>query len=128
EMNFGKWEGKTYEELKHVPAYRAWLSHMFVSGPEEGEDFPTFSKRIEAALVEVKSKILEDSMTDIAVVTHGGVNRCLLMMLMDANKSFVAGKTDYECGYRLCWNEQQFTRRDVCTLLQEVPIKERQHG
>src|SRR5699024_5631004 len=48
EMNFGKWEKKTYEELKNIPAYREWLDHMFVSGPDDGEDFPTFSKRVEA--------------------------------------------------------------------------------
>jgi hypothetical protein len=25
-MNFGKWEGKTYEDLKEVPLYQRWLS------------------------------------------------------------------------------------------------------
>lgn len=128
EVNFGKWEGKTYEELKHVPAYRAWLNHMFVSGPDEGEDFPMFSKRIEAAFAEVKSKMLKDSLTDVAVVTHGGVIRCLLMMLVDSNKSFFDWKTPYGCGYRLCWKKEQFRRGDMCTSLQEVPITERQHG
>lgn len=128
EMNFGKWEKKTYEELKNIPAYREWLDHMFVSGPDDGEDFPTFSKRVEAAFAEVKHNMLEDALTDVAVVTHGGVIRCLLTMLVNSNKTFFDWKIPYGSGYRLCWKKESFRRGDRCTSLQEVPITERQHG
>ena len=128
EMNFGKWEGKTYEELKHIPAYRDWLDHMFVSGPDEGEDFFTFSKRIKVAFEEVKNIMLANSLTDVAIVTHGGVIRCLLSMLVNSNRTFFDWKTPYGSGYWLCWTKEQFRRGDMCTLLQEVPITERRHG
>src|SRR5699024_11343337 len=46
EMNFGIFEGKTYEQLKAETSYTNWLSNPFSGCPPGGESFHAFTKRI----------------------------------------------------------------------------------
>ena len=45
ECDFGRFEGKTYEELKDDPAYIAWLESGGTLAFPEGEDQETFRSR-----------------------------------------------------------------------------------
>lgn len=47
EMNFGNWEGKTYEELKDEKRYRKWIENPIDIHPPNGEVFEEFSNRVE---------------------------------------------------------------------------------
>ncbi|SMG33928.1 histidine phosphatase family protein [Paenibacillus aquistagni] len=49
ELDFGRWEGLTYEDLQADPAYRAWLDDMTAVIPPEGESWQRFEARTEAA-------------------------------------------------------------------------------
>ncbi|WP_195575943.1 histidine phosphatase family protein [Paenibacillus sp. 1001270B_150601_E10] len=49
ELDFGRWEGLTYQDLQADPAYRAWLDDMTAVTPPDGESWQSFEARTEAA-------------------------------------------------------------------------------
>ncbi|WP_178020708.1 histidine phosphatase family protein [uncultured Paenibacillus sp.] len=46
EMNFGRWEGQTYEMLKDDERYRAWLDDPQAVTPPGGESWEAFKARV----------------------------------------------------------------------------------
>jgi alpha-ribazole phosphatase len=46
EMNFGKWQGKTFEDLKDDNLYQQWIDAPLRTCPPDGESFQQFSDRV----------------------------------------------------------------------------------
>src|SRR5690606_23681990 len=46
EMNFGRWEGQTYEMLKDDKRYRAWIDDPQAGTPPGGESWQAFQARV----------------------------------------------------------------------------------
>ncbi|ASK61851.1 hypothetical protein CFK37_06600 [Virgibacillus phasianinus] len=128
EIHFGAWEGKTYAELQHLPSYRHWIDHPFRSRPDGGESFEAFCRRIQDGFTEIRRQIIATDAKETAIVTHGGVIRYLLSILLDQNTPFFQWHIPYGGGYRLCWTKDSFRRDENCMLLQEVPTTENQRG
>lgn len=90
EMDFGAWEGLTYEELMQFPAYSQWLEDPTNMHPPEGESWQQFEKRVGDFLTEMQSRALqlaeqkEDQSVSFLVVTHGGVIRQMMASLTGA--------------------------------------------
>jgi len=82
EINFGKWEGITWEVIEHQDEdyARRWVADYPRLRAPGGESFDDFEKRV---LDEVKflSSETEAVSRSIAVVTHAGVLRTLLRAL-----------------------------------------------
>jgi alpha-ribazole phosphatase len=49
-MDFGAWEGCTYEQLKDNPAYRSWIDDPAAGTPPGGESWAAFTARLEQFL------------------------------------------------------------------------------
>ena len=82
EISFGDWEGKTYEQLKHIPAYCNWLSNWETESIPNGEDGMRFRERVMQFLQE--NILLGDNLGKrFAIVTHGGVIRHIVSALYD---------------------------------------------
>lgn len=84
EMDFGDWEGQTYEQLRLVDDYCNWLDDPQSITPPNGESWLEFKERIEN-FMETLTSLLKDeehvnSSSAILIVTHGGVIRQLLAM------------------------------------------------
>ncbi|WP_458119692.1 histidine phosphatase family protein [Paenibacillus sp. Z6-24] len=105
ELDFGRWEGLTYNDLCEQPAYRRWIDDPSSICPPDGESWQHFSQRVEqfarmilpdsgtvdhfsdrspfqdqpAAAKNVTDMPLfldrSDSVRRIMVMTHGGVIR-----------------------------------------------------
>ncbi|GAA0133430.1 hypothetical protein YSY43_02700 [Paenibacillus sp. YSY-4.3] len=79
EMNFGQWEGLTYEMLKEDPLYRAWINDPASVTPPGGEAWDDFHRRVshiyeEWVSLEKRNHHPDDNMEQrILAVTHGGV-------------------------------------------------------
>jgi len=66
EVDFGVFEMRSYEELKDVPEYQAWLTgDNEANVPPRGES----GKQMKARVLEALAEIHEDT----CIVTHGGV-------------------------------------------------------
>jgi alpha-ribazole phosphatase len=80
EISFGEWEGLTWKEIEqHDEAYaRRWMAdHPLLSAPE-GEALCDFEQRVLEEVAFLSTKAAEQ---DIAVVTHAGVLRTVLVSL-----------------------------------------------
>lgn len=85
EMNFGAWEGKTYDMLKDFAVYRAWIDDPKAVTPPEGESWHSFQGRVAEMgeeLLELSKRFVEKSDTvRLLVITHGGVISMLFALL-----------------------------------------------
>lgn len=82
EISFGDWEGKTYEQLKHIPAYCNWLSNWETESIPNGEDGQQFRERVMQFMQECV--LLENNVEkNLCIVSHGGVIRQIVSALCD---------------------------------------------
>ncbi|AZU61806.1 histidine phosphatase family protein [Neobacillus mesonae] len=128
EMNFGDWEGKTYEELKEKTLYQQWLSDPLRYSPPHGESFERFSERVDAGWTKLFNEVLSKNHQRCAVVTHGGVIRYLLTAYGPEMKDFWSWQVPHNICFEFTFTREAFRRGRRCTLLQEVPLTENGHG
>lgn len=128
EMNFGKWEGHTYEDLKDKRLYQQWLSDPFTNSPPDGESFQQFTKRVQTGWERVTQEILSHNLQRCAVMTHGGVINYLLSEFAPEQKEFWSWQVPHGHGFELIFDREALRRGQRCTLLREVPLTEKGHG
>mgnify|MGYP001289215295 FL=1 len=90
EIDFGDWEGKTYEQLKHLDHYIEWLKNPFQLTPPNGEPFSAFSKRVTHAFQTILAQTEKKRLNDVVIITHGGVIRQWLTTYAPLKKNFFA--------------------------------------
>lgn len=128
EMNFGMWEGKTYEDLQDEPMYQKWLSDPNRYCPPGGEFFWQFTKRVMKGWDRVIQYILSHNLSSCAIMTHGGVMRYLLSEFSPSAKEFWEWEVSYTLGYEFIFTKEALRRGGRCTLLQEVPLTVKGNG
>jgi alpha-ribazole phosphatase len=128
EMNFGKWEGKTYEELKDEELYRQWVDDPIKIHPPNGESFQQFSKRVQNGWNRITQVLLTKNIRCCAIISHGGVIRHLLENFAPEPKAFWSWKVPHGTGIELIFEREALRRGERCTLLQEVPLTGKEHG
>lgn len=79
EYDFGEFEGKSAAELEIMSSYLDWASGK-TTAPENGEDNTDFIKRLALGLNEVVRDMMNEEITNAAVIMHGGA----IMMLLAA--------------------------------------------
>lgn len=95
EMNFGEWEGKTYEMLKHLSQYTSWIDHPQDYTPPEGESWGQFHDRVFEIYTQLREKSRqlqsdchrEQEEPKLLIVTHGGVIS-MLSTFLNAGTTF----------------------------------------
>lgn len=71
EINFGEWEGLTWEEVKerYPEEYEEWHKNRRYAGPPGGESYQEMLERVLAAI----RGIIAENSENVAIVTHGAV-------------------------------------------------------
>ncbi|MCM3116878.1 histidine phosphatase family protein [Neobacillus sp. MER 74] len=128
EMNFGQWEGKTYEELKENVHYRNWLKAPNLHIPPKGESYQEFTQRVDSGWTKITDEVLRSNLNSCAVITHGGVIRYLLSRFAPDRKEFWAWQVNHDQGYELIFEREALRRGERCILLLEVPLTAKGHG
>lgn len=87
EIDFGEWEGKTYDQLQHIQQYRDWIDDPQNVTPPKGESWQAFTARIDSfldtcLLHDVLSEPVTVDTPQIGIVTHGGVIRYAISRLI----------------------------------------------
>jgi alpha-ribazole phosphatase len=112
EIDFGRWEGTTWEEieLRDVVYARRWIAEYPRLPAPDGEGIRHFERRV---LGEVKFLSLEAEVAErrIAVVTHAGVLRTVLCALLGWSEDKAWEQTRSYCSVvrmpaRLSWSVQ----------------------
>jgi alpha-ribazole phosphatase len=77
ERNFGTWEGMSFDEIKdkYPEEFRAWASNPLEFSPMHGESTLQVYDRALKALGEI---LRNHDGKNIAIVSHGGINRIVL--------------------------------------------------
>ncbi|MBN2403080.1 MAG: alpha-ribazole phosphatase [Spirochaetes bacterium] len=80
EMNFGRWEGLTYNEIKskYPEELEKWESDWTDYVISEGESFGMMSNRVIKIFNEIIKKHNKDGNEKIAIVSHSGCIRTIL--------------------------------------------------
>jgi len=81
EVNFGDWEGMTYDEIKakYPETLTAWEADIFKNAPPHGETLEGLAVRVQSMLDELREKH-EDQ--NVLVVAHGGVLQTLICLAL----------------------------------------------
>jgi alpha-ribazole phosphatase/probable phosphoglycerate mutase len=87
EMNFGRWEGMAFRELRKEEAelYMNWRHDPVGVTPPGGEPFEQIYERVSRVLEEIQAT----GMTRILVVSHGGILRACVMKLLGLDSSVI---------------------------------------
>jgi broad specificity phosphatase PhoE len=83
EIDFGDWEGLTYDEIKSVDGaqFDAWLADYTSVKIPGGENWADFTSRITDAVLDILENAGKDDI--IVVVTHGGPIRLITSCFID---------------------------------------------
>lgn len=73
ECDFGAWENKTADELRHDPRFRAWMEGGGQSAPPDGESSPVFVQRVCAGFEMLVQNLLATPPADPRLTTTSAV-------------------------------------------------------
>jgi len=91
ELNFGDWEMQNWDDLRN-PTVDKWMNDFVNTPCPNGESFIVMYSRVETFINEIKTR----KIGNIAIVTHGGVIRCILAYLNNEElKDAFKRKIDY---------------------------------
>ncbi|HZH58068.1 MAG TPA: histidine phosphatase family protein [Metabacillus sp.] len=107
EMNFGDWEGKTYNDLKDVKVYQNWLNNWEDTSVPNGESVSNFKARIDSFFYDLFHHINNlDGKQKVLIITHGGVIRYAVSTFI-ASTSFWDISTRHGQGLQLSFERKE---------------------
>ena len=106
ECDFGQFEGKTYEELKSVPKYIAWLKSNGTIPFPGGEEQSVFRRRSVEGAIEQIEWLIEKKVQRAAFVVHGGTIMAVFEQLAEEKKNFYDWQVGNGSGYRVIIDEK----------------------
>ncbi len=82
EMNFGAWEGLTYDEIKQCDPsiLAAWEADILTTSTPNGETLNQLSARVETVLNDLRTQYADKT---ILIVAHGGPLQILLCLALN---------------------------------------------
>ena len=99
ECDFGRFEGKTYEELKDEPAYTAWISSGGMTAFPGGESQEAFRQRCADGVKKWVRIWMSEGVECAAFVVHGGTIMAALSRLAEGEHGFYDWQAGNGCGY-----------------------------
>ena len=101
ECNFGAFEGKTWEEIKDHPAYRAWMGGDQAAALPGGETVGDFYARCRRGMEQVIEQAFRLGIQRGAVVAHGGTWMAVLTAYGKPERVFYQWQPKNCCGFRM---------------------------
>lgn len=88
EMDFGDFEGRTYDEMKDDPAYGAWLDSGCESACPNGESKAVFCARVCHAFEGCVDEALARGEALLVIVAHGGTQMAALSRFAEPHRDY----------------------------------------
>lgn len=93
ELNFGKWEGKSWTEIEKTEEAKSWFNDYLNTSCPDGESYADLIKRIQNFISDLKDNKSNDN---ILIVCHGGVIRAFYSIINKLHPQKTFGlKLDY---------------------------------
>lgn len=123
EMNFGKFEGKTAEELMNTEEYKKFLKGGLDNPPPMGESMRDVVNRSFEALNIIISDMMYEGLTNCAVVTHGGIIMNMLSCFGVPKLDAMEYACDFGEGFEILISASMWQRSNAFELLGRFPYK-----
>lgn len=121
EMDFGRFEGKTPDELKDDGDYKKFLEGGLDNPPPGGESARQVVTRCYEALSVIIGDMMEEGLTNCAVITHGGI----IMNMMSCFGLPKRKPIEYACGfgegYEVMVSASMWQRSGAFEILSKFP-------
>ena len=101
EMDFGVFEGRTYDEMKDDPAYRAWLDSGCESACPNGESKAVFCKRVCRAFAAAGGRGAGARGERLVIVAHGGTQMAALSRFAEPHRDYYSWNAPPAGGFRV---------------------------
>lgn len=116
EMDFGDFEGRSYIEMEHDAAYRAWVDSGCLTPCPNGEGRAEFSERVCAAFEAIVRQEAQRGEETLTFVVHGGTIMAIMERFARPQKDYYSYSVKNGQGYR-CHVETD----DGLTLTDGIP-------
>lgn len=121
DMNLGEFEGKSFEELRENEDFSRWIKDSFKYTPPGGEDITAFTQRITDAVREIFIRMMEEKITNVAIITHGGVIMTLLAAIGLPRMPLHQWAVENGTGYTLLFTPQMWMRDGAAEVFCRQP-------
>ena len=111
ECGFGKFEGKTYEELKNHPVYIEWLESGGMTAFPGGESQEEFRTRCVESIKKWIRLLLKDHAQSAAFVVHGGTIMAVMDKLSEEQMGFYHWQVENGGGYEADVQEEDWVEK-----------------
>ena len=82
ELNFGKWEGKTWNEIEKSEEAKLWFNDYLNTPCPGGESYKDLLRRVQDFLNDLRKK---DSGKNVLIICHGGTIRAFHAIINKVN-------------------------------------------
>ena len=121
DMNLGDYQGQSFDELKGDSGFLAWLEDSHQNTPPGGEATLDFTARVIGAIQSIFTDMMEENLSSVAVVTHGGVIMTLLAAIGLPRAPLHHWAVDNGVGYTLLLTPQMWMRDHCLEVFAPVP-------
>ena len=115
EMDFGVFEGCSFEELKNDPAYQRWYKSGGTLPCPNGENMFDFGKRVCRAFEGIVGEHLGRKEDRLVVVAHGGSLMSILGRYGRPERPYFDWYVENCCGYRARMDTTAWAKSPVLT-------------
>ena len=110
EMDFGDFEGRTYDEMKDDAAYCAWLDSGCESACPNGESKAAFCERVCCAFEKLADDALARGEERLVIVAHGGTQMAALSRFAEPHRDYYDWNAPLAGGFVLSADEWRARR------------------
>lgn len=123
EMDFGLFEGRSFQEMADDPAYRSWVEGGCLGRCPQGESKGEFCQRVCRSFEELMERALERGERKLTIVAHGGTIMALMERFGAPKRSYFQWHVDSGRGFLL--RAEDWPRRKALELLAPVDYTDR---
>ncbi len=108
EMDFGDFTGRSYREMEHDAAYRAWVDGGCAGRCPGGEDRAEFSARVCGAFEPLLERAAAEGGDKLVIVAHSGTLRAVMERYALPRRGYFDWNAPCGGGFTLAWDEARW--------------------
>ena len=124
EMDFGDFENKKIADLMDTDEYKAFINGGLDNPPPGGESLQSVINRCYKALQIIISDMMYEGLTNVAVVTHGGIIMNMLSCFGIPKRSPMDYSCDFGEGFEVIVTASMWQRSEAFEVLCTYPAGE----
>ncbi len=124
EFDFGNFGGKNIRELKDNPEFLKFIEGKTEDGRAPGgESTKEFNERCKRAVRIIFEDMMKNKITDVGVVTHGGVIMSMLSQLSLPRQNYYDWAVENGTGYTVLMTPAMWLRDEGVEVYHKIPYR-----